>query len=554
MAIRVPDVPEPRVALRPLSSTNYAMTAQAKVGSLSGLSEPLHKLKAAAEVADNLRVEEQVNALRRKQIELTNAYAQQLGKNVLPDAEGKTFTEKQQEQFDSAATELGNNLVGAQKELFTRRSALLANEFRSGVAAHEAKQLSAHDKSVKLDTITLETDAAKADWKDPNKMALHNTRVLGAVDGLAASQGLDATGKELLRQDAMTKMHLGVLGSAARSGDIAFAKDYLLQHGDDLSQEAREKAQEFIDNKEAVLRVNSTVDAVWADGALNYEQKAAKIRDSFADNPDAQKDAIQELGQRRQQHDVAQGEAYGSVWDMISGLNPKVRRMSLSNIKTTQAWDSLDGEQRKKFVSDYEAYTRRNEGRSTPEDNLNKAIATIHLMDNPRGLLAKSDEELKGMVGVLGASNVLSLIERKRSIASGLANQEEKLRRAELDVQQFKSIATDSGILKKKMKNNDIVQYERLRLATNDAITAQQQKLGRMLTPDEQEPIIRKLLVAVAVKSIWGGRTKPAFQVTLEDLPITDAVKTRAIGFLRGNGKLVTPEAVMAVAAEMEKE
>jgi len=228
--------------------------------------------------------------------------------------------------------------------------------------------------------------------------------------------------------------------------------------------------------------------------------------------------------------------------------------MSLSNIKTTQAWDSLDGEQRKKFVSDYEAYTRRNEGRSTPEDNLNKAIATIHLMDNPRGLLAKSDEELKGMVGVLGASNVLSLIERKRSIASGLANQEEKLRRAELDVQQFKSIATDSGILKKKMKNNDIVQYERLRLATNDAITAQQQKLGRMLTPDEQEPIIRKLLVAVAVKSIWGGRTKPAFQVTLEDLPITDAVKTRAIGFLRGNGKLVTPEAVMAVAAEMEKE
>jgi len=553
--MRVPGIPGQQVAEAPLPSFTAQDPYAKRANPLVPVQGMLEEMNKAREVADTARVEEQLNALRRRQIGLTEEYQQQKGKNVTPGADGKTFTDKYMEQFNEATGDLNKQLTKSQQALFTKRAALVGTEFMSGVANHEGAELLQHQANTHADTIEMEAQNSGSTVGDPKAQALAQARIDTAVSELAKLKGLSDTGTALMRQKAYDNYHTNIVSKLVDKGDLAAAQSYLLQNAGDMSPDQTGKLQDYVDKKGAILEANTAVDKVWAEPALDYAGKAAAIRAAFATKPDSMHAALQALAQRKQEYDVAQDEAAGSVWDMVTGLNKDVPRRSFLAAQATPQWAKLDGAQRRKFEREYASDQRaKAAGGPSPAQQVGQYATFNAFMEHPDQLLAMKPGQISALTGVIGEDLVKRLFDEH----ARLVKAPDKLTEAKMDASQFKTIAAEYGVKSSgKLNETQLARLGQLRTRTMDVISVKQRQLKRELNDQEKEEVLRSEFKQIPTRTGEGflsnmmpslGKSKYAFEVGgANEIGASDDEKERAYNYLKANNAEPTIENMWAM-------
>lgn len=192
------------------------------------------------DMADDLRVEDSINRLRERQLDLTlnpqSGYSTQLGKSVIERPSGKPLTDDYLEQFQSTVKELGERLTtDRQRQKFAQRSGLLANELRGGLMRHEAAQLKAHANSVDEGVVKVEVENAARNWNDPIAVESSFARIDAAIERKRQREGVAAESIIDIRRDIRSNAHKGILSQALGAKDFKFVDSYLKANGGDMN-------------------------------------------------------------------------------------------------------------------------------------------------------------------------------------------------------------------------------------------------------------------------------------------------------------------------------
>lgn len=392
-----------------------------------------------------------------------------------------------------------------------------------GLVSHEGQQLTAHANEIDKDTVAIEAESASRNLGNLRELATSHIRVAGAVDSLAKRNGWGEEETAIQKRNAMTRVHVAVLGAALDGGNIVYARTYLEQHGEDMNEAPRSKAAAMIKQLEAGQAVKSAVDQVESSG-LTFADKAKTLREMFKDEPESLKDAFGELERRRKALDVERREAEGEIWDMYSGFGGS-KPMTLHEIKKTPQWVAMGGDDRHRLARAMEADARRNEGKESPNEGMERYAAYLDIKDNPERLLQMSDKELLARTGELGNTLVRKLLDDKRAIAKDFVS----LTRAKLDLKQFDDLTAQAGYRKERKSDKALLGL--LREEWRDSIVARQTRSMSELDQTQKEEILQGLLKTHVIKRLrsdfsparlFGSQTydeeRPVFEA-LQEVP-----------------------------------
>lgn len=225
--------------------------------------------------ADELRVEDAVNQLRERQLDLTlgqqNGFTNVKGRNVLPGPDGQGLSQRYTQQFEDVARELEGTLANdAQKALFRRYAARSGIEFRSALMRHENAEIENWRKSVLDGVVAVESDNAAKNWNNPEAINLSRSRIDLNLARLREAEGIPADQLEKLRGEAMTRLHMGVINQMVGNRQVDAAARYLETYGDEIAADQALKARKVIE---------AETDSQYALSAANrvYSQIAPKI-------------------------------------------------------------------------------------------------------------------------------------------------------------------------------------------------------------------------------------------------------------------------------------
>lgn len=225
--------------------------------------------------ADELRVEDAVNQLRERQLDLTlgqqNGFANVKGRNVLPGPDGQGLSQRYTQQFEDVARELEGTLANdAQKALFRRYAARSGIEFRSALMRHENAEIENWRKSVLDGVVAVESDNAAKNWNNPEAINLSRSRIDLNLARMREAEGIPADQLEKLRGEAMTRLHMGVINQMVGNRQVDAAARYLETYGDEIAADQALKARKVIE---------AETDSQYALSAANrvYSQIAPKI-------------------------------------------------------------------------------------------------------------------------------------------------------------------------------------------------------------------------------------------------------------------------------------
>jgi len=225
--------------------------------------------------ADELRVEDAVNQLRERQLDLTlgqqNGFTNIKGRNVLPGPDGQGLSQRYTQQFEGVARELEGTLANdAQKALFRRYAARSGIEFRSALMRHENAEIENWRKSVLDGVVAVESDNAAKNWNNPEAINLSRSRIDLNLARMREAEGIPADQLEKLRGEAMTRLHMGVINQMVGNRQVDAAARYLETYGDEIAADQALKARKVIE---------AETDSQYALSAANrvYSQIAPKI-------------------------------------------------------------------------------------------------------------------------------------------------------------------------------------------------------------------------------------------------------------------------------------
>jgi soluble lytic murein transglycosylase len=200
------------------------------------------------DVADDLRVEESINTLRERQLDLTlnpqSGYSSQLGRAVVERKSGKPFSDEYLEQFRGAADELGKSLTSErQRQKFQQRANILGTEFRSGLMRHETAQMRAHGNAIDEGVVKVETENAARNWTDPGAIETALARIDSAVERKREREGVPAELVTDIRRDIRSTVHKSVVSQALGAKNFKFVEEYLKENATDMNAKDLLEAQ-----------------------------------------------------------------------------------------------------------------------------------------------------------------------------------------------------------------------------------------------------------------------------------------------------------------------
>lgn len=309
----------------------------------AGLADAAFVMQRAQEDADMLRAQDAVNKMQEYQLDLTinpeKGFTTVKGKNVLmPREGGKSLSTDYLSQFDQFGSELESGLTNErQRALFRQKRAQAALNFRSDLAKHESREITAYNKEVTTATIALQGEEAARHWNDPTRVAQSVEQLSEAVRVQATRDGTPAPMVQALLLENKSKAYAGVIAAAADAGNVELARTYLEKHDSDLTQPHRERLKKIVDIGEFEKRTQNLADELWSRHGGNTVTILAEARKNLSGkDEDAVVTRIKTLdGERvtlreRDQKDAADigwklystkgiGAIPASVWERMDG-------------------------------------------------------------------------------------------------------------------------------------------------------------------------------------------------------------------------------------------
>lgn len=218
-----------------------------------GIGQAGEALAREAAYDEQMRVEDAVNQLRERQLDLTlgqqNGFMNVKGRNALP-ADGMSLSDRYTQQFKGVADEIESTLSSdRQKALFRRYATRAGTEFRGGLMRHENAEIDGWRKGVVDGVISVEAENAAKNWNNPEAISLSRSRIDINLSRIRDAEGIPADQLEKMRNEAMTRLHTGVINQMIGNRQLDAANAYLKQYGSEINADKALQARQLLEKE-----------------------------------------------------------------------------------------------------------------------------------------------------------------------------------------------------------------------------------------------------------------------------------------------------------------
>lgn len=234
----------------------------------------------AEEEAKNIRVNDQVNQVQEKALDLAygqDGYRSILGKNVLKTQNGKPLVQDYSQQFEDYVQNARNQLSNPQQQaLFDRRVTLIRKNYTRGLLGHDQQQLHALADETDKATIDTQVNGAVTNWNDPAWTDTATAASDAAWASYGQRNGLPANQIQELQQTSRSGLYMKVLEAQLDAGQTGTASAYLKRYGGDMLG---------TDAMRAGVLINGKASDDLAYGAVQQSTAALKASAQAASDP-----------------------------------------------------------------------------------------------------------------------------------------------------------------------------------------------------------------------------------------------------------------------------
>ena len=197
------------------------------------------RLYAQAQVeierADNLRVQDAINKLKERTLQLevgeTEGYRRLIGEQAATRPLLPEYEKKYEDAVSMIAGTLSND---RQKEKFRIHQTPVGLALKEGVVRHQLAQGDVYAKQVDEGTVKTGIDTATANWDKPRLVELALASIKKSTNDMAERGGWANEYRDAIFQDRAGKVHAAVIGQAIATGNTAYAEQWFNKHRDQI--------------------------------------------------------------------------------------------------------------------------------------------------------------------------------------------------------------------------------------------------------------------------------------------------------------------------------
>lgn len=484
------------------------------------------------ETANQVRVNAATNEAYKARLELTfnpkEGFSHLKGENALKRPNDQSldqeYGEKLQKRLDSIAQGLGND---AQRAKFKQQADQVSMQFQSSLNQHIAKEFGDYQNSVDDGTIQTGREQMALAWSDPAAVKQAQDAVRAAVANKGLRMGVSGKALEAATVEALSPGHAAVIASAVDSGNVAYAKEYMMQVNAELTPQARLQLTKTVEAGDFEERTQVAAGDLFAKHSGNISKALAEAREKFTGKEedgivtrlktlDSERVALRERGQR---------DATDSAWRIYAqtGSMAKIPASVLGSMdgkdltalrKTARA--DAEGLEIKTDPNIYYALTVAS---ATDPNFKNEDLRRYFDKLSPTDRKHFADVQAKAMKGDDGGQ-MATVTQQKDTIVKSLG-----------------------------LKGTDVGVFHQV---ADKAMLAEQTRLGRMPSQEERQKVLDRLVLeGTTPGTLWNSNTR-AFKAQAEGKTFTpvfnDSQKRQATAALQRQGiKNPTAQQVDAV-------
>lgn len=505
----------PTVQAAPRTARELSFNPQDPTRGFTGaLSETAQFIQEEQQKANMTRVRGDLNALQQEKIRLLGEASQAQGEAaVKPDAQGRTLADRILAGLDSKAQALRGGLANAdQQERFEAQARSLRLELEGQVRRHVAGQAEGLARANFAGGLTIQEKEAEAgirggDFERAGR-ALARARQIAGEE--AERRGYSGETAAAHAMEALTPLHATTLKALVEGGQVELAGKYLERNASEMTPQVVEAMRRKIQDGLEANQIQSAADEISGAG-LSLAEQDKKARELFKDKPEQLKALRIELRDRDNLNKVSQErtrqEAKGKVLDMWRPSVPGQERVSIGNIKRSQEWASLSAEDRQELLDYWDRQARGDGYGVNPGDPVAAHATFLRFVDNPRQLIAMTDQQIASYQPLLGEKLTMQLMDAKRKAAGNL----DELAKVTLSDANFDKIAEEYGLRKTNTSKENLESLNNVRSRAMEIVRSEAQDTGRPVDQARKEQIIRNLFTQVKVRGQWSS--EPVYKV-----------------------------------------
>lgn len=485
--------------------------------------------------ANQVRVNDGMNALVKARTALQVDLLAQKGKNALERPDGKSLVDEYEErlgkEIEGLSASLGND---AQRLAFQQQADQLRNQFRGVAVEHMVREQGEYKKQTRVDTIEAAQRQAVLLWGDTSMREQSVAAITGTIDTIAQENGWDKVTRDNALVEAITPMHAGVIKAMIQAGKAGDAKAYYDANSAGMTLQARAAVQDTLQRAVVAQESDAGAAALWAQHGPKLPTDPVKIfdmeqeaRKQYAGDPDKLDGVITRLRSMAQGFNAQQSELRAAhvsgVWKLVDDGAP------MTQVMRSDAWLGLSDTDQHEILRSIEAERATRAQRQASEEQRDLARMErqdrLNLMRNADAYLTATDPTVlarmsRAQVEALRTKFGREATEHLLSKWDGLRNPT-KLAEAKMDAEDFNVTAEGLGLkpFDPKKSEDERAALGNLKYRVEQLIDVEQTQRGRALTRQEKQELMRReMATKVVVDGLFGGKQVPVIALTPEQL------------------------------------
>lgn len=471
--------------------------------------------------ANQVRVNDGMNALVKARTSLQVELQAQKGKNALERPDGTSLVDEYEaklgQEIEALSTGLGND---AQRAAFKAQADQLRNDFRARAVQHMVQEQGEYKKQTRTTTITTAYNQAITLWGDPARRQQSTAAITSAIDETAKEEGWDQAFRDLKLTEALTPMHAGVIGAMVKAGMAKDAKAYYDENSMGMTLQGQAAVQEKLGPALLAQETRDAAMLIWATHGPKLPTDPTKMFDieqaahqAFPDDSDKADKTIARLRSMAQGWNAQQIEVKASN---IAGVYKLVDDgVPMSRVELSDAWLGLDDTSQHEILQRLQSEASARESRALTADQreltrlqIKEKLADIRGTEtfltamDPTVLSQMSRAQVEALRSKVGKDQTEYLLKKWDEL-----KQPGKLPIAKIDDNDFKAVAASMGMdpFEKKATPESKAALAQVRMDVETIITEREAKSGP-LPREERKNIMRRALAAqVLLDRTWGS-------------------------------------------------
>lgn len=451
--------------------------------------ELLRQQVDAQNQANQVRINDAMNKAMEAKLRLTydktDGYVNLQGDAALTRPDGQSLSEEYGTKFDQQISDIASGLGNdTQRREFMNSANQMAVQFKGGIQQHVAREYGQYQLSTQDGTVKTAQQQMGLAWGDADALTQSKNAIQAAVYETGRLKGWSGEQTQAAMVEQLSVGHTSVLSAAIDAGNLDYAKEYLKQHNDELTPEARLQATKVLNTGMFEAKTQKAATDLYSGSNGDTASALAAARSQYTGKEqdaivtrikgfDAERVTLRERGQK---------DAADTAWKTYA------QTKSLNQISPT-TWAAMDGRDieslRRTAQADYDAAHQQKEVKTDPNVYYTLSAA------------ANQDPNFKSQ-DLRPFFDRLSPSDRAHFIDIQTKTQKPEQLAQVVAVGEQKSAIT-RGLA---MSERDAGVFNQV---ADKALYAAQMDKGAVLNQDERQKVLDKLVLRGAVPGNWFG-------------------------------------------------